>query len=117
MNNNPQIVDILLQETADPFIKNNKGEDPLSLAYRTRNKEIVELLNDENLSLFLQDVFPEIENDEAYQYYNSTIKRIVNEGKLLNEKDDNNHTLLYREVEEGNINKVRIILLFGQIQK
>jgi ankyrin repeat protein len=121
MNNNLQIVDILLQATADPFIKNNKGEDPLSLANSTGNKEIVELLNearqpinDENLPLFLQEVFPEIESDEVYevyQYYNK-IERIAAAGKL-NEKDGNHHTLLYREVEEGNINDVSIILSFG----
>jgi ankyrin repeat protein len=101
MNNNPQIVDILLQATADPFIKNNKGEDPLSLADSTGNEEIVQLLNKARQPI----------NDEAFQYYNK-IERIADAGKL-NEKDGNNHTLLYREVEKGNINKVRIILLFG----
>ncbi|MFZ8865020.1 MAG: ankyrin repeat domain-containing protein [Rickettsiales bacterium] len=102
MNNNLQIVDILLQATADPFIKNNKGEDPLSLADSTRNEEIVKLLNEARQPI----------NDEASQQYYNMIKRIADAGKL-NEKDDNHHTLLYREVEEGNINDVKIILSFG----
>lgn len=107
-NNYYDIVELLLQYGANPLIKNNEGENSLETARITKNKKLIDLIENKIKDMDISEVEENKEQDNSKLSPNIPIEHIVNDVKEEIDvketvKEEEESKLENNEENEGNI--------------